>query len=105
MTNLSSKQALRKQQLSYFGHIMRRENGLVAQEREPDHEHKCIAESTLNELYGSVRDQDAWRKNINAITRSRARLRGTRQPGNTTSYTLLKSFKRIQTASLRMDEE
>ena len=84
---------IKKQQLSYFGHIMRRENSLEKsimlgmgggsrkrgrpRARWLDHI-KAVTNCTLSELCGSARDRDTWRKMIMAITRSRTRLDGTR---------------------------
>ena len=82
-----------KQQLSYFGHIMRRENSLeksimlgmgggTRKRGRPRarwlDDIKAITNCTLAELCGSARDRDAWRKMIMAITRSQTRLDGTR---------------------------
>ena len=84
---------IKKQQLSYFGHIIRRENSLEKsimlgmgggtrkrgrpRARRLD-DINAVTNCTLNELCGSSRHQDAWRKMIMAITRSRTRLDGTR---------------------------
>ena len=84
---------IKKQQLSYFGHIMRRENSFeksimlgmgggirkrgIPRPRWLD-DINAITNCTLAELCGSARDRDAWRKMIMAITRSRTRLDGTR---------------------------
>ena len=84
---------IKKQQLSYFGHIMRRENSLenasmlgmgggTRKRGRPRarwlDDIKAVTNCTLTELCGSARDRDAWRKMIMAITRSRTRLDGTR---------------------------
>ena len=83
----------KKQQLSYFGHIVRRENSLeksimlgmgggTRKRGRPRarwlDDIKAVTKCTLNELCGSARDRDAWRKMIMAIIRSRTRLDGTR---------------------------
>ena len=84
---------IKKQQLSYFGHIMRSENSLEksmmlgmgggARKRGRPRARwlddiKAITNCTLNELCGLTRDRDAWRKMVMEITRSRPRLDGTR---------------------------
>ena len=84
---------IKKQQLSYFGHIMRRENsleksimlGMGGGSRKRGRPRarwlddiKAVTNGTLAELCGSARDRDTWRKMIMAITRSRTRLDGTR---------------------------
>ena len=84
---------IKKQQLSYFGHIMRRENsleksimlGMGGGSRKRGRPRarwlddiKAVTNCTLVELCGSARDRDTWRKMIMAITRSRTRLDGTR---------------------------
>ena len=84
---------IKKQQLSYFGHIMRRENsleksimlGMGGGSRKRGRPRarwlddiKAVTNCTLAELCGSARDRDTWRKMIMAITRSRTRLDGTR---------------------------
>ena len=90
---LALEALIKKQQLSYFGHIMRRENSLeksimlgmgdgtrkrgTPRARWLD-DIKAITNCTLAELCGSARDRDTWRKMIMAITRSRTRLDGTR---------------------------
>ena len=77
---------IKKQQLSYFGHIMRRENSLEksimlgmgrgSRKRGRPRARwlddiKAITNCTLAELCGSARDRDAWRKMIMAITWAR----------------------------------
>ena len=84
---------IKKQQLSYFGHIMRRENsleksimlGMGGSSRKRGRPRvrwlddiKAVTNCTLAELCGSARDRDTWRKMIMAITRSRTRVDGTR---------------------------
>ena len=84
---------IKKQQLSYFGHIMRRENSLeksimlgmggrTRKRGRPrarwQYDINAVTNCTLTELRGSARDRDAWRKMVMAITRSGTRLDGTR---------------------------
>ena len=84
---------IKKQQLSYFGHIIRRENsleksmmlGMSGGSRKRGrprarwlNDIKAVTHCTLAELCGSARDRDTWRKMIMAITRSRTGLDGTR---------------------------
>ena len=84
---------IKKQQLSYFGHIMRSEKSLEksmmlgmgggARKRGRPRARwlddiKAIANCTLTELCGLTRDRDAWREMVMEITRSRPRLDGTR---------------------------
>ena len=80
---------IKKQQLSNFGHIMRRENSLeksimlgmgggtrkrgIPRTRWLD-DIKAVTKRTLTELCGSARDREVWRKIIMAISRSRTRL-------------------------------
>ena len=88
---------IKKQQLSYFGHIMGRENSLeksimlgmgggTRKRGRPRarwlDDIKAVPKCTLTELCGSARDRDAWRKMIMAITRSQTRLDGTRSQGD-----------------------
>ena len=84
---------IKKQQLSYFGHIMRSENSLEKsmmlgmdggarkigrpRARWLD-DINAITNCTLNELCGLTRDRDAWREMVMEITGSRPRLDGTR---------------------------
>ena len=84
---------IKKQQLSYFGHIMRSENSLEksmmlgmgggARKRGRPRARwldgiKAITNCTLTELCALTRDRDAWRETVMGITRSRPRLDGTR---------------------------
>ena len=84
---------IKKQQLSYFGHIMRSENSLEksmmlgmgggARKRGRPRARwlddiKAITNCTLTELCALTRDRDAWREKVMGITRSRPRLDGTR---------------------------
>ena len=78
---------INKQRLSYFGHIMRRENSLeksimlgrgdgTRKRGRPRARWldgiKAVTNCTLTELCGSARDRDAWRKMIMAIKKSDA---------------------------------
>ena len=82
---------IKKQQPSYFGHIMRRENSLeksimfgmgggTRKRGRPRarwlDDIKAATNCTLTKLCSSARDRDAWRKMIMAITRSQTRLDG-----------------------------
>ena len=84
---------IKKQQLSYFGHIMRSENSLEksmmlgmgggARKRGRPRARwlddiKAITNCTLNELCGLTRDRDACREMVMEVTRSWPRLDGTR---------------------------
>ena len=84
---------IKKQQLSYFGHIMRRENSLEksvmlgmgggARKRGRPRARwlddiKAVTNCTLTELCGLTRDRDTWRNMVMGITRSRTPLDGTR---------------------------
>ena len=92
-TNDPLEALIKKQQLSYFGHIMRSENsweksmklGMGGGARKRDRPRalwlddiKAVTNCTLTELSGLTRDRDAWRKMVMGITRSRTRLDGTR---------------------------
>ena len=84
---------IKKQQLSYFGHIMRSENSLEksmmlgmgggARKRGRPRARwldyiKAVTNCTITELCGLTRDRDVWRKMVMGITRIRTRLDGIR---------------------------